>query len=430
MKYLFEIVNKVKKSVYIKNLTILAGSTVISRLIYVFSIPIISRLYNPDSFGILSVYVSLVSFILIMSSLNYEAAIPIAKDDEEAINLIFLCIFILLSIIVVITVLIYINGGYLLTKVSGNHLIKYRVLFLLSIFAGSLFLILNWWFIRKENYKIIANRKIMQSLFQSLCQVLFPFFIKGPTGLLVGDSIGRSTGTLSMLKEFIKYIKEKQITVSVNKLKNVSVKFNKFPKFGLLSIILHRALFYLPPVLLAKYFGNEVAGYYGLVNQVIIVSMEALNLSISQIFYSESSKLIHNDKDKLFNLFILTLRRTFMISFIPMTLLLLFGPWIFQATLGEKWYQAGIYARLLSIPFLIMFTVGPVFTIISILQKQKIQLVADFSGLFLLLFGFFEIQKNNCSDKIIILICGVSIAVKYLLLLIISIVSIKSYANE
>ena len=73
--------------------------------------PVLTRLYTPEDFGVLAVYASIVSVLVVVTSLRYELAIPLPADDNTAANLLLLA----LAIVVALTLLnglgIWLLGG-------------------------------------------------------------------------------------------------------------------------------------------------------------------------------------------------------------------------------------------------------------------------------------------------------------------------------
>ena len=73
-----KLLNKIGRSTFGKSVLMLAGGTAIAQFLSVATSPIISRLFTPDDFGVLSIYVSILSIVAVFATLRYEFAIPIA----------------------------------------------------------------------------------------------------------------------------------------------------------------------------------------------------------------------------------------------------------------------------------------------------------------------------------------------------------------
>lgn len=69
---------------YAKDSMILMTGTALSMGISLLSSPILSRLYNPNQFGLLTTFTSVYSVLLIAATCRYELAILLPKEEQEA----------------------------------------------------------------------------------------------------------------------------------------------------------------------------------------------------------------------------------------------------------------------------------------------------------------------------------------------------------
>ena len=83
------------KSNFAKSVAIISGGTAFAQVLNALFSPIITRIYNPNEYGVLTVYSSILGIIIVIASLKYELGIPIAEDDEKAVNVMALSFFIL-----------------------------------------------------------------------------------------------------------------------------------------------------------------------------------------------------------------------------------------------------------------------------------------------------------------------------------------------
>jgi hypothetical protein len=49
-----------------------------------FAVPALARLYTPAEYGVLAVYSSILTMLVVVASLRYEAAIPLLRDESSA----------------------------------------------------------------------------------------------------------------------------------------------------------------------------------------------------------------------------------------------------------------------------------------------------------------------------------------------------------
>ena len=72
---------------FLRHAVAIGSGVALAQAITLLTSPVVSRLYSPAVFGTAATSGSLAAVAAIIASLWFEMAIPIAKDDEEAISL-------------------------------------------------------------------------------------------------------------------------------------------------------------------------------------------------------------------------------------------------------------------------------------------------------------------------------------------------------
>ncbi|MBF4218060.1 lipopolysaccharide biosynthesis protein, partial [Vibrio anguillarum] len=67
-----------------KNVLTLMTGTGIAQAIPIAIIPILTRMFSPEDFGLLALYAACVSILGVVATGRYEIAIMLPKDDEDA----------------------------------------------------------------------------------------------------------------------------------------------------------------------------------------------------------------------------------------------------------------------------------------------------------------------------------------------------------
>ena len=76
----------------------LVSGTAFAQIITILASPILTRLYSPEAFGFLAIFISITSIVGVIACMRYELAIMLPKSDEKAANLLALC---LLSVVAI-----------------------------------------------------------------------------------------------------------------------------------------------------------------------------------------------------------------------------------------------------------------------------------------------------------------------------------------
>ena len=95
------------KSEFNRNiLTLMTGSTIANAIPVAIS-PILTRIYSPEDFGLLALFLAVTTIFGTIVNGRYELAIMLPKKDEDAINIVALG-FVIMSLITLILFVIVI----------------------------------------------------------------------------------------------------------------------------------------------------------------------------------------------------------------------------------------------------------------------------------------------------------------------------------
>ena len=84
-------ISQIKKSEFFKNVLILASGRGLAMIIPFIIAPILSRLYTPEDFGVLAIYIMCVQVLSSIAAFTYEYAIILPLKNKDVFSLIYLC---------------------------------------------------------------------------------------------------------------------------------------------------------------------------------------------------------------------------------------------------------------------------------------------------------------------------------------------------
>jgi O-antigen/teichoic acid export membrane protein len=70
------------KSRFARNVAVVSAGSAMGQGLLIVSAPLLTRLYTPADFGVLAVYVSIVSILVVVASLRYEVAINVPGHNK------------------------------------------------------------------------------------------------------------------------------------------------------------------------------------------------------------------------------------------------------------------------------------------------------------------------------------------------------------
>jgi len=350
-------------------ITIFTGSTIAQIIPFIVS-PILTRIYPPEDFGLLSLFISVSSIFSIIATFQYESAIVLPKNDKDAAALVYLCL-ILTIIISVLSLIISISFKQSLLQWLGNeNLSSWIYLIPVPVFLTGVFNTLNYWATRKKQFRRITIRTISQTITTNILKIALGIkhFFKG--GLITATIIGQATSTLVLM--YLTWKDDKSIlkNVKIKEIKNNLSKYKNFPKYtawqGLFDMINSSGTTFI----IVFFMGSTTLGFFSFTMSLLQRPLQLIGASIAQVYYQKASEL-YNEGNDLWIISKKLIERLIVIAIFIFTPIAVAGPTIFSFVFGEKWVESGIIARIILPWLIIRFIVSPLTNIINIFGKQK-----------------------------------------------------------
>ena len=145
-------------------------------------------------------------------------------------------------------------------------------------------------------------------------------------------------------------------------------------------------------------FGSLEVGLFGLANNIISIPLSFVGMSVSQVFFAEAAKVGRHKPSELRTMSVELVRKLAIIGLLPFLVVLSFGPQIFSFVFGNLWYEAGVYARVLSVMVYFHLLILPVGRLLEILELQNLGLFFNVIRLVFIGLVFFVAFKLNLSS--------------------------------
>lgn len=375
----------VKKPSFINVGTLFTGST-ISQLILFLTLPLLTRLFDENYFGVYVLFTTSVLVLKTIMSLSLELTILLPKKNEDAFNLFFLNIIVSVLLSLISYLFLFVFELQISTTLGLEGLGFFIYLIPLSSMLICFKTALEYWNNRLDTFKNISFGAVGKSIAVSSSQISIGYSSFKSIGLISGQIIGQLLHLILILKLSYNSFKGSFKKLSIDRIFSLLKQYRRIPLFNTLMSFLNTLSNELPVVLISNFFGLGSVGIYGLSLKISNAFSGLIGSSVGQVFFNEASKL-YNAKGNLYHLLKTTYRRMFLVGLLLFTILFV-ASFYFQVLLGNDWSDVGRYTRVL-IPWLfIAFLNFPVSSLITILSKQKLFLIYDS---LLLVFRFLSI---------------------------------------
>ena len=349
-----ELLNFIKKN-FVKNSLIVFSGTIFSYVISFVSIPLITKFYSPDVYGLFSVFFGLISTFSSISLLRLDIGL-IRGSIQDSPHLILSSKFVLK----VFTLFVLLISTVLVIKEIVN--IEYVFCAPIVYFLGYS-LLMSSWFNKTKDYKILTINNIFKTSSKSILEIILGFlgFIK--FGLYFSLLLSSIFSYLHFKKRFIK--NKTQITKRI--LYDVFKKNKNLISFNVSNVLVDSLRGFVFLLLISQYFGLEKTGLYVFSSKILSVPFSLISLSLGKVFFetiSNKTSLIRTITNKYF--------LGLLLISITMILILLFSlSSIFDYFIDESYLESKRLVLIL-LPWVVLtFLSHPFSYILTINNKEK-----------------------------------------------------------
>ncbi|EGR1056624.1 oligosaccharide flippase family protein [Vibrio cholerae] len=352
-----------------KNVLTLMTGTGIAQAIPIAIIPILTRMFSPEDFGLLALYAACVSILGVVATGRYEIAIMLPKDDEDARLLLQLSMLVALFFSFLISIPISIWNAQIARFLGNEDIAVWLYLVPVSVLFTGIYQALTYWNNRQKKFINTAVSRVNQSLFQGFAQTSLGF-LQVSGGLICGQFVGIVSGSIYLLKKDRNY-KSLIRKSKINSIQKQGIKYHKFPTYGVWGALCDAGAVQMPVILLTKFYSNSVTGMFSLTFRVLNMPTSIISSAIAQVLFQKVVEISQTEPEKL-NLYIIKMFLLLFIIYLPaVPVLFIWGESLFSIIFGNEWSQAGVYAGYLVIAVAVRFAVSPLSAVLGLEQNIK-----------------------------------------------------------
>lgn len=360
----------IKNSQYKKNIFLMVGGRMVAQVIPILLTPLLTRIYNPEEFGVFAVYSTVVSIVSMISNARYCLAIIISENEKESRRLVLISS--VLSIIVSIFLIIFLMlmGKEVFSLLNVQVLEKYIYILVLNVLFIGLFEALFYYVLRTKKYKFYVITVIIQALVLVISRIILGYTHDAEFGLIVSYLLSYFVAYILLVIHLKIFNKINIINIRWPEIKALLWKYRKFPRYSLPADILAMSTNMSPNILLNKIFGGIEAGYFALSEKILGAPLWFLTSSVGDVFRQEAAEQ-YRTKGSCAEIFKKTAKELFVLGFLPFFAIFLFVPLLIPSVFGPEWEPVGNYVRILTIMYFAKFVVTPVSYVNYIIGRQN-----------------------------------------------------------
>lgn len=364
------------QSKFVRNVTVLVTGTAGAQAITMAFAPIITRIYGPENFGLLGVFLALFTMFSVIAALTYPVAMVLPKKDVDAVEIARLSFITSLIVAIFISVLLFFFGEALLKLFQSESIIDFLILIPVAMVLNAMLQIAQQWMIRKKQFKTFAKVAVINSFILNGAKSGVGLLSPTANALILVTVAGAFLNTF-LLAIGVKRNSHAHAAIANNyeskSKRELALEYKDFPIYRAPQVFINTASQSLPLLMFAGLFGTRIAGFYALSVMVLIMPVRLLGKSVADVFYPRISEAANNN-EQLTSLVIKATIGLVVIGIVPFGLVIAFGPFLFAFVFGSEWFEAGEFARWLSIWLFTMFITMPLARTLTVIKAQKFHL--------------------------------------------------------
>ena len=358
-----------------------------AQILTVSFMPLITRLYSPEIFGVLSLYLAFFNFASTLQTLRYDKAILISDTDTEVKELTHLSLICTVLMCFLAFMIVYLLSDL---KILGFELLEYShmLILLLALFFMGVFNIYRSILLKNSEVKSIASATFIKSLANNVSKVSIYFTSLSSAGLLLGELIGVIVSAFYLFRRNSTSIAYK--FSSILDLKAVAKKYSKFALIESPSVFINQLSIALLVPMVASLYGASAAGWFGLARLIYGIPNTQIGQSAGDVFQTKLAFLyrlnkVHDGK-RLFYKFSTILA---LIGLIPLSIAFFLSEDLVPIVFGEEWKNMGILVAIISPWMYCALIASSMSRALSVMQAQHLKLFYDILSLGLTVLAYY-----------------------------------------
>ncbi len=365
---------------FLKDAGIGVSGNAIAQLISVLSIPLITRVYSPEDYGVFTSMLSIALILVPIASFRFNVAILLPKRDENAIAVFLLAYASVILLTMITSLLVIIATNTQITPESWRPEGREQLVLILPmvLLIAGMTQVNHYWAIKSKNYKAIALARVLETLTdRGSALVSGLFYGPGLAFLLVARCAGAMAAWFTLFFLVVKGDLNKIASyASLQTSIKQSKRYRSVAFFSSVSQLMDALGRNLPIIIMVFYFDAKEIGYFALAFQIVNMPMVLLGESISSVFMRHC--VDKRDKTDKLKKYIFILAAATLILAIPVgSVFFVFGEQIFAMVFDDGWAYAGKLAAILflAVPFMFIHRIASV--LFDVLEISKYRVIFD-----------------------------------------------------
>lgn len=361
-----------EKGSFKRNSGIMASGAMISTFVALGTMPIISRIFDKNDFGVYAVFVSASSLLGMVSTAFYPSSFVIPKFKAEFLNLLKASLLGLLITTFLVLIAILLLKDFLISTFNLGNIQGYLWLLPVGLIFSELFKIIQNWNVRNAKFGKNASSSVSMKLSERLLNVgTGVLYTPNPGSLVFSYLISLVVGISFLFQKRMIPELKLSLRMPLRKVLKSCKEYIKYPVFVLPANFINKFTSDLPLYFLALYFSSSITGGFSFALTLLNVPLRIIGTSLASVFYQKAAQIYIENPNSLTDFSLRLHTKMLVIGSIVFGVIFAFGEFLFSFVFGDEWALAGKFASLLSIFYIYRLISSPLSKVFSITRNEQ-----------------------------------------------------------
>lgn len=372
------IIKRLQNSLFVRNVAMVGGGIAAGLVISFVFMPLLTRLYGPEAFGVAAAFAAIVSIVTTLATLGYGHAIVMPDSDEDAAAVARLSVLSGLVVAVLLLLVVHCGKPWIASWIGMEQTSYMLYLLPVSLLVSTFLAVAHQSAIRASLFKAKARAYVESVLAVNILKLIGGAI--APSGLLL-IVFTLSGQTINFVMQILRVPRRGALKpknwFGFNGVRTAALVHKDFAIYRLPQSALQAASAGLPTVLLASMFGAAAAGQYSLAALALSAPVMLLGQSVGDVFYPKITRAISTQSPDALGLLLKATAGLLILAVIPFGAIILYGEYFFALIFGQEWFLAGQYSQWLALWLLTALVSGASVAALPALRLQRFFLIRE-----------------------------------------------------